>query len=693
MPYSGASLAASALYAAGAVAASSAVGSKDETPDGPPTFESPAFAPIHDEFLKRARIESWSDPLQLPAEAFSSVDARVAQDRLVEALVAEFRDAPLACINEPVLCRLLPLWIPALVRAELDAGYLILVRNPLEVAREFRQSGSDRPVDPQLGWLRCALEAEAHTRDFRRVFVSHDRFVDDWRVELDRIAHALDVAWPRRRSEIAYALDPIVADYQGDHRIAPASLAQRSDVPEWVVSTYTALQEATGCATEPAHLLGALDRIRAALDEADKAFEPALVAERLGRTVLQARLSEREIHVRSLDLLVTASRSEAAEAQAQATDLLSQLKALQVEADESGWHGQLRVGQIVELERQLQDLKRRHALAEAQISERTSQNVALTQDLESVRDHLERQSLAVIEAHDEASVLRKELAVVRAACDRESALSIATQEEAAALRDRLSRVEARAAELSSQAAQLSETIENLHVAAEAARTDLEQRDRALTDLRAELAIEQGFAARSSELEKQLAERDEKIEELGHFLEHARSEANVFRERAASLQASLDAQASQNEERLSNLRGERVSEVQRVRDFEERLSRAEASLRERNELLDEARTELEAQRAEVAAARRTLSHREAELDEMRVALAYQARHTEQELELARSELTLRSQELGKSQTALRTAEARAAALATKSSLLAAELALNVEERAESRPNDGGPEAQR
>src|SRR6266446_9664699 len=76
-------------------------------------WESERLLRMDDEILL-AMGRTWDDPRQIPSSWFRSRMAYTFHERLREAIVSEYRDAPLVVIKEPRICRLAPLYLDVL---------------------------------------------------------------------------------------------------------------------------------------------------------------------------------------------------------------------------------------------------------------------------------------------------------------------------------------------------------------------------------------------------------------------------------------------------------------------------------------------------------------------------------------------------------------------------------------------------
>jgi O-antigen biosynthesis protein len=69
-------------------------------------------------------------------------------------------------------------------------AFVIAVRNPMSVAASLHSRNGTDPTKAHLLWLEHIISALIESQGFRRVIVDYDRFIDDPRRELVRVAQA-----------------------------------------------------------------------------------------------------------------------------------------------------------------------------------------------------------------------------------------------------------------------------------------------------------------------------------------------------------------------------------------------------------------------------------------------------------------------------------------------------------------------
>jgi hypothetical protein len=129
-----------------------------------------------DDFFRPRAL--WSDPDAL-AEAIAGARELLRQD---------YGDNNLILLKEPRISRLLDIWRAALEQEGFAPAYVIMVRDPGEVAASLRQRNAMPDHKGLLLWVAHMLAAERGTRGARRIFVEFDRLLEDPQAVIDRVA-------------------------------------------------------------------------------------------------------------------------------------------------------------------------------------------------------------------------------------------------------------------------------------------------------------------------------------------------------------------------------------------------------------------------------------------------------------------------------------------------------------------------
>ena len=174
-------------------------------PDNPRGFwESEKLVGIDDAILA-AGGSSWHDWRRFETGRVPPAILAQLEQSLADALEAEFGAASLLAVKDPRLCRLLPVWLPVLEQAGIEAKALIVFRHPAAVVRSLEARNLFPRGSSALLWLRHVLDAERDTRGLARAFVSYEAILADWRTAMMRAGERLGVAWPNDPDQLGDA--------------------------------------------------------------------------------------------------------------------------------------------------------------------------------------------------------------------------------------------------------------------------------------------------------------------------------------------------------------------------------------------------------------------------------------------------------------------------------------------------------
>ncbi len=255
-------------------------------------WENSALLALHERFLAEAGLH-WYDLASLSDDWRDGAAARHFVAALPDVLARQFGDSRLFVVKDPRLSLLAPLWVEVLERRAVRPVFVITVRHPDEVAASLAKRDGFSYARSHLLWLQHLLEAERATRGHRRVFVHYERVLTDWRVELERIAAALDVTWPNAGAEIARQISAF---------ITPSLRHHGGDARESAAPMPAIVQEAYAIATSAASSAAVSSASSSAFDAVASAFEDALrLAGALIRDLSDQLAEGSESHAREIE--------------------------------------------------------------------------------------------------------------------------------------------------------------------------------------------------------------------------------------------------------------------------------------------------------------------------------------------------------------------------------------------------------
>lgn len=142
-------------------------------------------------------------------------------------------------MKDPRITRLLPFWKKLLGELGLEVGYVIALRNPLNVAASLTARNQIAPIKSYILWLEHMLQAVACTESENRIVVGYDNLLSEPAKQLVRISTALKLPPPTPEQLEIYAEEFLDKGLRhGQHsddelikgNIEPAILAQSYQV-------------------------------------------------------------------------------------------------------------------------------------------------------------------------------------------------------------------------------------------------------------------------------------------------------------------------------------------------------------------------------------------------------------------------------------------------------------------------------
>ncbi|HEY1977143.1 MAG TPA: glycosyltransferase [Candidatus Baltobacteraceae bacterium] len=607
MHRSGTSLMAALLCKAGADPPRQLMAGGGDNPTG--HWESWPLYFLDNELLAALGL-SWDSTLSLPPEMLRSTKTERFMPRYAEVIAEEYDGSDFLCAKDPRLCRIFPVLRRALEDGGIAPSCILIARHPLEVAASLRDRDGFHWSKSLLLWLRHVLEAELHSRDLPRVFVTYDQLMSDWRDVLHKVGERLDISWPRRQSEIDLAFEYIIADSLRHHRNSIKQLDARRDVVRWVKAIYRACV----AASEDEDVTAIFDDIRNQVAVADKAYEPLLAAAEVQRKGLEASVTSEQKTVKtlrsdlsardgdlealrseagSLNDQLAARRQELEDARRQAEAVRADSDALSAKADwlyteltardeelqESRQQAEALRSEAEAMRGQAQDFRARNAILLNEVRLQHAELVKRDADLGAARN----QAKAATGANDALSGENEALRGENEALRRESE---ALHGELTLLREQTARIESEFGKAQSHA---TETLAK----AEALLLENDELNR-----KAEWLF-----GRLTTREAELTQERQHVEDSRLELDASRADCEGLRAEADDLRNQLNARAAELESAQQQAAAERA-ENQLLRTGEAGVS----------EQLNGRNAELDASRGETRALREQLSSRDSELNE-------------------------------------------------------------------------------
>jgi|GEM_PF-5816190 len=201
------------------------------------------------EKILHAFLHAWHSHFPLPPAWWKHPEINPRREELAQLVRREFADYPLWAWKDPRTSLLLPLWKDVLDSLKIETRYVIVLRNPLDVAASLaRRNGFDQEKSLSL-WLQYTLPALFWSKNCKRIVIHYDHFLADWQSCLKDIAKTLAIPWPQNEAELSKAMSSFLKPGLRHNRSTLEKLTADSTVPEQVVTAYRLCSQAVDSAS------------------------------------------------------------------------------------------------------------------------------------------------------------------------------------------------------------------------------------------------------------------------------------------------------------------------------------------------------------------------------------------------------------------------------------------------------------
>lgn len=294
---------------------------------------------------------AWYDILPLDRMADLPADTH---EQIANVLQHEFSNKSLIALKDPRICRLLPLWLEVLkeVKPHRQPLSLMIVRDPLEVARSLERRDSLSRSAGFMLWMDHVLDAELHSRSHGRIIFLYGQMLAKLDRTVEAVARFLEIPWPLDEAVGANISEAISSRHR--HQKVDTWMPE-NELEALALRLYRCYEVATP--DEPDR--DELDEIRAKYcDFIDRNRYGLEVAQEANDACMRSRQ-----HTSTLGKELAHARSVVEERDAQLNELNSVLSDLGKQHAEAIATVQLRDNQLSTLQGQLQELGEAHGYA------------------------------------------------------------------------------------------------------------------------------------------------------------------------------------------------------------------------------------------------------------------------------------------------------------------------------------------
>ena len=225
MHRSGTSALMGVLYHLGLYLGSNLLNPAQENPKG--FFENRDIVKFNDKVLKEIN-SSWDDVFLLPSERWANKKTIEGyKNEAIELINKEFSSREMFGVKDPRMCILLPLWQQIFKKLHIDPFFIIIIRNPLEVAESLYKRNDFSMEKSMILWMRYMLDAEFYTRELNRAFVSFDELLKNPEDIIKSISNQLNIDFPINYKDVSFEIKQFLEPKLKHHNISLVNIDQQ----------------------------------------------------------------------------------------------------------------------------------------------------------------------------------------------------------------------------------------------------------------------------------------------------------------------------------------------------------------------------------------------------------------------------------------------------------------------------------
>lgn len=164
-------------------------------------YEHPAIVTLHDEMLSHLNAV-WDQTFLLAENWWTEKKVEPYQEKIIEIIKSDFKNAEWWGIKDPRMCVLIPLWLEIFKKLSITPYFVISVRNPFEIAKSHERRDHFSLEKSLFIWMEHILSAEYYTRDYPRVFSKYAELIANPIEAFSNIMMALKIQLPKSIEEV-----------------------------------------------------------------------------------------------------------------------------------------------------------------------------------------------------------------------------------------------------------------------------------------------------------------------------------------------------------------------------------------------------------------------------------------------------------------------------------------------------------
>lgn len=189
-------------------------------------FENKKIVAVH----KKIKAELGKRPF--PAGWENRENIQPFKNELKEIIKDEFLSKKLWGWKDPRTSESIALWKEILRELNISANYMIMIRNPIDVAASYKEAYKRKEDSAIKQWKMRTLLSLKETKEEKRIIVDYDDFLEDSLGCLRKISSTFDLPWPQNEQGLKNELDSFIDPKLQHSRTSLEELMKQEDIDE-----------------------------------------------------------------------------------------------------------------------------------------------------------------------------------------------------------------------------------------------------------------------------------------------------------------------------------------------------------------------------------------------------------------------------------------------------------------------------
>jgi hypothetical protein len=175
------------------------------------------------ELILKTLGSKWDDLFPLPYEWWAKKEIRDLHEKAGRIIADDLKSAGIIGIKDPRFCILLPFWLEVFRELDIEPYFIIMVRDPLEVAGSLEKKGNFdnygfSEEKSLLLWVKHNLDSELFSRGRPRIFIDFNEFIASPVMVIEKAFGSLRLQPPKNirahEKELLEFIDPQLRHFE-----------------------------------------------------------------------------------------------------------------------------------------------------------------------------------------------------------------------------------------------------------------------------------------------------------------------------------------------------------------------------------------------------------------------------------------------------------------------------------------------